>query len=91
MLIELRSIQKTFGAVIANAGISLAVAPATIQGILGENGAGKSTLMKILSGFDLPTPGKSPSMGNPSSSAPPRTPYGWASGCSTRTRWTFPP
>jgi ABC-type uncharacterized transport system ATPase subunit len=58
MLIELRSIEKTFGKVVANAGISLAVAPATIQGILGENGAGKSTLMKILSGFILPDSGE---------------------------------
>jgi general nucleoside transport system ATP-binding protein len=58
MLIELRSIRKTFGAVVANAGISLAVPPATIQGILGENGAGKSTLMKILSGFIFPDSGE---------------------------------
>ncbi len=57
MQIELRSIHKTFGSVRANDGISLAVRPATIQGILGENGAGKSTLMKILSGFIRPDSG----------------------------------
>ena len=51
MHIELRGIHKSFGEVHANAGISLAVPPSFIQGILGENGAGKSTLMKILSGF----------------------------------------
>jgi simple sugar transport system ATP-binding protein len=57
MLIELRDICKTFGPVRANAGISLAVPPASVLGILGENGAGKSTLMKILSGFQKPDSG----------------------------------
>ncbi len=57
MQVELQSIHKTFGPVHANAGISMTIPPATIQGILGENGAGKSTLMKILSGFILPDSG----------------------------------
>ena len=57
MQIELRDIRKTFGSVRANAGISLRIASAAIQGILGENGAGKSTLMKILSGFIEPDAG----------------------------------
>jgi general nucleoside transport system ATP-binding protein len=57
MQIELRNIHKRFGAVHANAGISLSVPSSFIQGILGENGAGKSTLMKILSGFLLPDSG----------------------------------
>jgi ABC-type uncharacterized transport system ATPase subunit len=51
MDVELREIDKTFGAVHANVGINLKVPAGTIQGLLGENGAGKSTLMKILSGF----------------------------------------
>ncbi|NLT34531.1 MAG: ATP-binding cassette domain-containing protein [Gaiellales bacterium] len=51
MDVEIRDIHKRFGAVRANAGISLRVTAGTIQGVLGENGAGKSTLMKILSGF----------------------------------------
>ena len=41
MQIELRDIRKTFGSVHANAGISLLIPPASIQGILGENGAGQ--------------------------------------------------
>lgn len=57
MQVELRSIHKSFGPVHANAGISMTIPPATIQGILGENGAGKSTLMKVLSGFILPDSG----------------------------------
>jgi general nucleoside transport system ATP-binding protein len=51
MDVELRNIDKTFGAVHANVNINLKVPAGTIQGLLGENGAGKSTLMKILSGF----------------------------------------
>ena len=58
MQVELRDIHKAFGTVRANAGISLTVPRASIQGILGENGAGKSTLMKILSGFILPDAGR---------------------------------
>ncbi len=49
--IELRGISKAFGPVQANRDISIAVAPGTIHGIIGENGAGKSTLMSILYGF----------------------------------------
>ena len=49
--VELRRIDKRFGAVHANREVSLEVAPGTIHGIVGENGAGKSTLMSILYGF----------------------------------------
>ena len=49
--IELRKIEKRFGAVHANRAVDLAVSRGTIHGIVGENGAGKSTLMSILYGF----------------------------------------
>jgi len=49
--IELSGIQRSFGAVQAVRGVSLAIAPGTITGIVGENGAGKSTLMSILYGL----------------------------------------
>ena len=49
--IELTGIEKSFGAVHAVRGVSLAVAAGTITGIVGENGAGKSTLMSILYGL----------------------------------------
>ncbi|MDF1793857.1 MAG: ABC transporter ATP-binding protein [Thalassobaculaceae bacterium] len=49
--IELIGIEKRFGPVRANHDVSLAVAPGSIHGIVGENGAGKSTLMSILYGF----------------------------------------
>ncbi|MEQ9177508.1 MAG: ATP-binding cassette domain-containing protein, partial [Nitratireductor sp.] len=41
--IELKGIDKSFGAVRANRDINLEIAPGTIHGIIGENGAGKST------------------------------------------------
>ncbi len=51
LAIELVGISKSFGPVLANRDIHLAVRRGTIHGIVGENGAGKSTLMSILYGF----------------------------------------
>lgn len=49
--VHLRNICKRFGAVQANADVSLVLHTGSIHGIVGENGAGKSTLMSILYGF----------------------------------------
>ena len=49
--VELRHIDKRFGAVHANRDVSLNIVAGSITGIVGENGAGKSTLMSILYGF----------------------------------------
>lgn len=49
--IELRGIDKRFGAVHAVRGVSVAIDTGAITGIVGENGAGKSTLMSILYGL----------------------------------------
>lgn len=49
--VRLCDISKRFGAVQANRGVSLSVAPGTVHGLVGENGAGKSTLMAILYGY----------------------------------------
>ena len=49
--VELRRINKYFGAVHANRDIDLRVERGSITGIIGENGAGKSTLVSILYGF----------------------------------------
>src|SRR5258707_4417622 len=50
-MLELRSITKTFGDVLANDRVSFKVEPGTIHAIVGENGAGKSTAMRIAYGF----------------------------------------
>ena len=49
-LLDMRSIQKSFGPVKALSCVNLQVGTGEIHAICGENGAGKSTLMKILSG-----------------------------------------
>jgi ABC-2 type transport system ATP-binding protein len=41
-------VQKRFGEVIALAGVSFEVPPATVLGLLGPNGAGKTTAVRIL-------------------------------------------
>ena len=51
LAIELKSIDKSFGAVHAVRGVSMRIEAGRITGIVGENGAGKSTLMSILYGL----------------------------------------
>ena len=49
-LVDMRGIQKSFGAVRALADVSLRLYPGEILGLVGDNSAGKSTLMKIMTG-----------------------------------------
>ena len=56
-LLELRAIEKTYPGVRALKGVSLAVHPGEVVGLIGENGAGKSTLMKVLGGVVAPSAG----------------------------------
>ena len=58
MHLEFHDIHKYYGRVRANRGISLALEPGRIYGLLGENGAGKSTLMRMLAGHNEPTRGR---------------------------------
>jgi simple sugar transport system ATP-binding protein len=57
-LLEVRSVSKYFGSVIALKDISMAVRAGEVMCLLGDNGAGKSTLIKILSGVHRPDEGK---------------------------------
>jgi simple sugar transport system ATP-binding protein len=55
--LSLEGIEKFFGPVYANRGVSLAIPKGVIAGIIGENGAGKSTLMNIVYGLHRPDGG----------------------------------
>jgi general nucleoside transport system ATP-binding protein len=56
-LVQMRGIEKRFGAVQALAGVDLDLRPGEIHALLGENGAGKTTLMNVLYGLHQPDAG----------------------------------
>jgi simple sugar transport system ATP-binding protein len=49
-IVEMKNIEKSFGAVRALQSVNLRLAPGEILGLVGDNSAGKSTLMKVLTG-----------------------------------------
>jgi simple sugar transport system ATP-binding protein len=49
-IVEMRHVDKSFGAVRALRDVDLVLYPGEILGLVGDNSAGKSTLMKILTG-----------------------------------------
>ncbi len=52
------NIAKSYGGVQALTGVSLAIAPGEVHGLVGANGAGKSTLIKVLAGLVQPDAGR---------------------------------
>jgi D-xylose transport system ATP-binding protein len=50
-LLELRGIQKSFGAVHVLRGVDFAITPGRVTALVGDNGAGKSTLIKGIAGI----------------------------------------
>jgi ABC-type sugar transport system ATPase subunit len=57
VLLALRAVSKSFGAVQALSDIDLEVCGGEVVALLGDNGAGKSTLVKILAGVFQPDTG----------------------------------
>ena len=57
-LLSVESVVMRFGGLKALDGVSLAVQPGTIHGLIGPNGSGKSTMMNVLTGIYVPTEGR---------------------------------
>jgi len=57
-LLETQNLTKSFGALTAVNGVSLAVEAGRLHSIIGPNGAGKTTLFNLLTGSFAPTSGK---------------------------------
>lgn len=71
-ILEMKGIEKHFGAVVALSGVSFDVRPGECHCLLGDNGAGKSTFIKTMSGVFKPTRGEILFEGNPMAFASPR-------------------
>jgi ABC-type sugar transport system ATPase subunit len=56
--LEALGVTKVFGELTALDGVSLAVEPREIHGLVGHNGAGKSTLLRVFSGAIRPEKGR---------------------------------
>ena len=58
MLLETRSLSKSFGIIAALREVSFSLRAGEVHGLMGENGAGKSTLIKLLTGLHQPSAGE---------------------------------
>lgn len=57
-LLEVKSLTKRFGGLVAVNGVSFSVREGEILSVIGPNGAGKSTLFKLIASFMRPTDGE---------------------------------
>jgi branched-chain amino acid transport system ATP-binding protein len=69
--LELATLTRRFGGLVAVDEVSLRVNRRTIFGLLGPNGAGKTTILNLISGFDRPTSGSLRLFGKDITSKPP--------------------
>lgn len=71
IVLELRGIDKAFGATQALKGVDFSLRKGEIHALAGENGAGKSTLMKVIDGIHQPDGGEIRLHGRPVTIADP--------------------
>ena len=57
-LLELHSLSKAFAGIRAVDGVSFAIKPGSMTGLIGPNGSGKSTTIDCISGFQTPDGGR---------------------------------
>src|SRR5262249_54436968 len=81
-VIETHNLTKTFSSfrgedIAALRGVSLAIEPGIIFGLIGQNGAGKSTLIKILLGLSRPGSGSAKLLGCPAGNTVARRSVGY--------------
>ncbi len=72
IVLEVRDLQKTFGAVVAAKDINVTVHEHEIIGIIGANGAGKTTFVNMVTGYLKPTSGRIEFAGRNIIGLPPR-------------------
>jgi branched-chain amino acid transport system ATP-binding protein len=71
-LLELRSISKRFGGLVANQEVSFTVDAGQIVGLIGPNGAGKTTTFNCVAGYYAPSAGSITLDGKTISGLPPQ-------------------
>ena len=59
MMLEIKSVSKSFPGVQALHNVSFGVQQGEVHALVGQNGSGKSTLIKVLAGYHQPDPGAS--------------------------------
>jgi len=57
-LLELSSVSRRFGGLMAVNGVSFSLEKGEILGLIGPNGAGKTTIFNLINGFFAPTSGR---------------------------------
>ena len=76
VVLDIRKLVKSFGALRATDGVSLQVRPGEIHALIGPNGAGKTTLVAQLSGQLQPDEGEIVFMGQTINSVSPHARVG---------------